>query len=62
MTLVPLISGYIIEEDKKEGFRSSSFFFVCLSLSAAIVGYGVMRTAGENSFDNDDEVEDEEKK
>ena len=55
MTLVPLISGHIIEEDKKEGFRSSSFFFVCLSLSAAVVGFVVMKTANDKSFNNDDE-------
>lgn len=61
MTVVPLVSGYIIEEDSANndnyirGYKNSSFLFICLCLIGVAISLIVMKRAGPLSFQYDDE-------
>ena len=60
MSLVPILSGLIIEEDvtnEVEGYRNSSFMFVILTLIGLLVGFLIKRMANENSYCYEDEDE-----
>jgi surface polysaccharide O-acyltransferase-like enzyme len=60
MTAVPMISGYIIEEDSHNymrGYRDSSFLFVVLCIVASGVSLAIMLMATPQSFRYVDEKE-----